>query len=73
MTLYKNLIGGPFSSRDKFLSPRSCNFKIARVNHSAISVRFSAISRRFLTKLNHKDPSGGFFAQDFSLFLYGYG
>ena len=57
----------------QFLSPRSCNFKIARVNHSAISARFSAISRRFLTKLNHKDPSGGFFTQDFSLFLYGYG
>ena len=52
----------------QFLSPRSCNFKIARVNHSAISARFSAISRRFLTKLSHKDPSGVFFTQDFSSF-----
>ena len=49
----------------QFLSPRSCNFKIARVNHSAISARFSAISRRFLTKLSHKDPSGGFFHAGF--------
>ena len=54
----------------QFLSPRSCNFKIARVNHSAILARFSAISpryrgRRFLTKLNHKDPSGSFFHAGF--------
>ena len=31
----------------QFLSPRSCNFKIARVNRSAISARLSAISPRY--------------------------
>ena len=30
---------GPFTQA-QFLSRRSCNFKIARVNHSVISARF---------------------------------
>ena len=60
----------------QFLSPRTCNFKIARVNHSVISARFSAISPRYrgdiaaiFDKVESQGPLGRIFHTGFQFVL----